>query len=175
MRVRFICLAAALAALAACAELPPGSSPSAMPAPAAGAAGEESRHEGYYYPRVSSQEVYKARARTLDDSDKQRRLGFIAILLAQQLELPYPPQHILFGKGDEAEKMIVIGFGDSFVTLYRARAVMAALTVLARDTPLFHEFQVDDLFTFYDLAKLLGFKEIVLSDGRLYAHRVTLE
>jgi hypothetical protein len=52
---------------------------------------------------------------------------------------------------------------------------MAGLTVLARDTPLFREFQVDDLFTFYDLAKLLGFKEIVLSDGRIYAHRVTLE
>ena len=135
----------------------------------------ESQHEGYYYPAISSREVYHARAQPLADSDRTRRLGFVTLMLGQQLDLQYPPQHILFAKGDDAEKMIIIGFGDSFATLYRARAVMAGITALVRDTPLFQDLQVDDLFTFYDLAVLLGFKEIVLSDGISYAHRVTLD
>jgi hypothetical protein len=135
----------------------------------------ESQHEGYYYPRLTSNEVYKARAKPLTDSDRQRRLGFIALMLGQQLDLPYPPQRIMFAKGDQAEKMIIIGFSDTFATLYRARAVLAAYTALARQTDLFREFEVDDFFTFFDLAKLLGFKEITLSDGRAWAHRVALE
>jgi hypothetical protein len=150
------------------------------PAAAQGALGAppsstESIHEGYYYPSISSREVYHARARPLGDSDRTRRLGFVTLMLGQQLDLHYPPQHILFAKGDDAEKMIILGFGDSFATLYRARAVMAGMTALVRDTALFQELQVDDLFTFYDLATMLGFKEIVLSNGSSYAHRVSLE
>jgi len=167
--LRVACLIAALLALAGCAL------PAEAPPPPRAAATGESTHEGYYYPPVGSSEVYRARARVLDDSDRQRRLGFVVLMLAQQLDLPYPPQYMLFAKGDEAEKMIVVGFGESFATLYRARAVMAGLTALARETPLFRDAAVDDLFTFYDLARLLGFREIVLSDGETYAHRIALE
>jgi hypothetical protein len=171
----------ALLALATvgCAELPTSGPDATLATPSAVASvptsSAEARHEGYYYPRLTSAETYTARARTLEDSDRQRRLGFVSIMLGQQLDLSYPPQHVLFAKGEEAEKMIIIGFSESWATLYRARAVMAGLTSLVRQTPLFQELKVDDVFTFYDLAKLLGFKEIVLSDGRSYAHRVTIE
>lgn len=135
----------------------------------------ESRHEGYYYPALTSSEVFVARARALEDSDKQRRLGFVAVMFAQQLELPYPPSYLLFAKGDQADKMIVVGMSEAFDSLPRARAHMAALTTIARQSPLFEDLGVNDSFTFYDLATLLGFREIVLSDGRSYAHRVTLK
>jgi hypothetical protein len=169
--VRHAFIVSAVLALAACVEMPAA----APAAPSQPASNEESRHEGYYYPPISSQETYQARARTLDDSDKQRRLGFVSIMLAQQLDLSYPPQHILFAKGDDADKLIIVGFGDSFETLYRARAVMAGMTVLVRETDLFRAFRVEDFFTFYDLLKMLGFRELVISDGRAYAHRVTIE
>ena len=39
---------------------------------------------------------------------------------------------------------------------------------------IFNEFEVDELFTFYDLAKLMGYRDIVLSDGASWAHRVLL-
>jgi hypothetical protein len=165
-RARWLVLALALGGCAELAE-PAATTPAAT--------SDESRHEGYYYPRVSSSEVYKARARPLTDSDKDRRLGFVAIMLSGQLDQPYPPQHVLYAKGDQAEKMIIVGLSERFETLYRARAVLAGLTVLARQSPLFQDFEVDDLFTFFDLAKLLGFKDIVLSDGKTWAHRITLE
>jgi hypothetical protein len=152
---------ALLALLAACAAPPPETT-------------GESRHEGYYYPTIGSSEVYEARAQALEDSDRLRRLGFVAVMLGQQLELPYPPAYMLFAKGDDAEKMIIVGLREDFDTLYRARAQMAALTTIARESPLFQDLGVNDVFTFYDLAKMLGFREIVLSDGKNYAHRVWL-
>jgi len=51
-------------------------------------------------------------------------------------------------------------------TPFRARAVLATLTLRVRAWSLFAELSVHNLFTFYDLAKLLGFKQITLSDGR---------
>jgi hypothetical protein len=134
----------------------------------------ENRHELYYYPRITSEESYQARARVLPDSDRERRLGFVALMLQQQAERAYAPPFVLFAKGEDSERMIIVGLDDRFSTLYRARAYMAGLTALARQTELFRDFEVTELFTFYDLARLMGFREIVLSDGRAWAHRVIL-
>jgi hypothetical protein len=134
----------------------------------------ENRHELYYYPRITSEESYEARARVLPDSDRQRRLGYVAVMLAQQAEREYAPPFVLFAKGEESERMIIVGLDERFSTIYRARAYMAGLTALARQTQLFRDFEVTELFTFYDLARLMGFREIVMSDGRSWAHRVTL-
>jgi len=159
--VRRLAALVVAAALAGCAQMQAG-------------AETGNRHEGYYYPTVSSTEFYKPRAQALEDSDRARRLGFVAVMLAQQLELPYPPSYMLFAKGDQAEKMIIIGLGEDFDTIYRARAHMAALTTIARQSPLFQDLGTEESFTFYDLAEMLGFREIVLSDGKTYAHRIRL-
>lgn len=136
----------------------------------------QSRHEGYYYPKITSREVYVARSRTLDDANRQRRLEFVNGLTQLMSQLQYAPQYAIFAKGDEAEKLIIVGLHEgSFNTLFRARALIANLTAFARSAPLFKEFKVDDLFTFYDLAKLLGFDRITVSDGSRFAHQVTIQ
>ncbi len=134
------------------------------------------RHEGYYYPTIKSRETYTSRAQELPDSDRQRRLSFVSLLAQQQAERPYPPRYAMFAKGEEAEKFILIGFeGSGINTIYRARALFAAMTNLARLTPLFQELQVDDLFTFFDLLKLLGFTQITVSDGDKFTHQIALK
>lgn len=134
------------------------------------------RHEGYYYPTIKSRENYTSRAQALPDSDRQRRLNFVSLLAQQQAERPYPPRYAMFAKGEEAEKFILIGFdGSGINTIYRARALFAAMTNLARLTPLFQELQVDDLFTFFDLLKLLGFTQLTVSDGDKFTHQVALK
>jgi hypothetical protein len=136
----------------------------------------ESGHEGYYYPKLTSREIYKARTKVMPKSDRHSRLLFISALTRDQANAAYSPRYAIFAKGDDAEKLIIVGLDDSsFATIYRARAVMAALSSLARLTPLFKDADLEDELTFYDLAKLLGFKEINVSDGRKFAHRVTLE
>ena len=72
--------------------------------------------------------------------------------------------------------MIIVATGDSgFRTIYQARALLAQLTATARGTPLFRELKVEDLFTFFDLAKMLGFNQIVISDGESFSHKVSIE
>ncbi len=134
------------------------------------------RHEGYYYPKVTSFETYDARSKTLEEAEREMRLGFIVGLTAQQALRPYPPRFAIFAKGDEAEKLIIVGLdGESMRTLYRARGVLAQLTARARGTELFRKLAVEDFFTFFDLAWMLGFQRITVSDGLAYAHQIKLE
>jgi hypothetical protein len=144
----------------------------AMTAPASA----EDRHAGYYYPPLSSEETYTARAAVLADADRELRVQFIVNLTQQMLAKPFAPDYIIYAKGDEAEKMIIVGLNDfgGMSTLFRARATLAMLTSIARGSKLFQEFGVDDFFTFFDLAKLFGFTQITLSDGKTYAHQIQI-
>jgi len=134
------------------------------------------RQAGYYYPDPTTREVYTARADTLPQANRAMRIGFVTGIANQQFEHPYPPQVAMFAKGTEAEKLIIVALVDGRLdTLYRARAVFANMTAAARLLPAFSDMGVQDHFTFFDLAKMLGFKQITISDGRAFAHRVVLE
>jgi hypothetical protein len=139
-------------------------------------AAAQDRHAGYYYPVPKTEETYTARARTLPESDRDRRLGFVVAFMAEMNSEAAPQRYVLFAKGADAEKLIIVALDDqAFATLYRARAVLATLTSRVRASPLFAELGVQNLFTFYDLAKLIGFKQITISDGRAWSHRVWVE
>jgi len=142
----------------------------------ASSAAAEDRHAGYYYPEPQTQETYKARGDTLKEANRGLRIGFVTGLTKQLLAQPYAPTEAIFAKGAEAEKLIIVAFEDGRIdTLYRARALFANLTAVARLMPLFQEYGVQDWFTFFDLAKMLGFSQITISDGRDFAHQVQIE
>ena len=134
------------------------------------------RHVGYYYPLPQSEEVYVARAVTLPESDRVRRLEFVTILALQQMAAPYPPGLAIYAKGDDAQKLIIVALRDGlFDTVYRMRGVLAMMTASARSSELFRSYKVDDIFTFFDLLKLLGFEKVTLSDGRGLTHVVHIQ
>lgn len=134
------------------------------------------RHAGYYYPEPQTHEEYVARAVTLADSNRTRRIGFVTQLTNELLTKPYPPQFVIFAKGAEAEKLIIVSLYDgAFDTLYRARALLAQLTSVARLSRIFQENRVEEIFTFFDLLKLLGFKQLTISDGDEFAHQVVFK
>jgi len=133
------------------------------------------RHEGYYYPKPGTYETYVSRAKTLEDSDRARRLGFVSAITQQLADQAYAPNYAFFAKGGNAERLIIVAYGEGQLnTIYRARALFASLTGLARLTPLFQQLQVEELFTFFDLCKLLGFTTITISDGDKFAHQITI-
>jgi len=143
---------------------------------AAGAARAEDRHAGYYYPHPQTTEVYYPRAQPLPEANRERRLGFVAGIAQAQSAAPYPLSHVVFAKGTEAEKLIIVAVRDGYLdTIYRARALFAAMTSQARLTPVFADLDKNANYTFFDLAVLLGFKQITISDGQSYAHQVTFE
>ncbi len=140
----------------------------------AGAAGD--RHAGYYYPEPATREVYEARSSTLPEADREMRIGFVTGIAQRSAIQPYPAQAAMFAKGTEAEKLIIVALADGRIdTIYRARAVLANMTAAARMLPAFREMGVRSTFTFLDLAKMLGFKKITITNGRDFAHQVIIE
>ena len=134
------------------------------------------RHAGYYYPPIASDEVYRARSRVMDDADRAMRIGFIVAQTEAQKKRIYPPRYAIFTKGQEAEKLIIVGLdGHSFSTQYGARGVLAQLTASSRASALFRNLAVDDLFTFFDLVRMLGFKKITVSEGKTYSYRIHIK
>jgi hypothetical protein len=144
---------------------------------ATGPGGKYDRHEGYYYPPLDAPpEIYKARAVTLPEADRTRRLAFVTAMTNQMMKNPYPPPFAIFAKGDNAEKLIIVSLYDNaYNTIYRARGLLAILTAAARTTEVFRNHRVEDIFTFFDLLKLQGFERVTITDGKRFAHQVRFE
>lgn len=134
------------------------------------------RHIGYYYPQPMSREVYQSRAATLADASRKGRIVFVTELINQMMNNPYPPPFAVFAKGAEAQKMIITSlYADGYNTLFRMRGLLALLSARARSTAIFAQYQVEDLFTFLDLLKLLGFEQLTVTDGDQFAHQILLQ
>ncbi len=138
---------------------------------AAWAAGKDS----YYYPPVNSEEVFARQLAAVPLADRTVRVGFVTQITKAQLAAPESPRFVIFAKGDEAQHMIIIALDDEvFKTIYRARAVLAQLTSNVRGADLFVN-NIQDQATWFDLAKMLGFEDMVISDGATWSHRVIFE
>ena len=134
------------------------------------------RHVGYYYPEPQTKEVYKARSQTMEEADRTFRVGFVTGITNQLLAKPFAPTAAIFAKGEYAQKLIIVALEDGRIdTLFRARAVFANLTAVSRVMPILRDLGVQDWFTFFDLAKMVGFTQITISNGREFAHQVILE
>ena len=143
---------------------------------AGGAARAADRHVGYYYPKPAAIEVYRSRAKPLPDAGRRQRVGFVVGIVTDMLKRPFPPNVSLFVKGDEAEKLIIVSnVGGRLDTIYRVRALLATLTSGARTTPVFHDYRVEDWFTFLDLLRMLGFERVTVSDGDAFAHQILIQ
>ena len=136
----------------------------------------QDRHAGYYYPDPVYKEVYNARAKRIPSANRKTRIAFVTSITQQNMKREYPPEAAIFAKGDKAQKMIIVGLVDGRLdTIYRARAIFANMTAAARTLPIFQELGVEDVFTFFDLAALMGFKQITITNGRNFTHQVLLK
>lgn len=137
---------------------------------------DDDRHAGYYYPEPATTEVYEARAYLLPEASRKMRIAFVTGITNEQNKAPYPPTAAMFAKGSEAEKLIIVALDDGRIdTLFRARAIFAQMTAVARLLPVFTELGVDDVYTFFDLARMLGFEQITISNGREFAHQIFIK
>lgn len=147
----------------------------ALTAVATGSAQAADRHEGFYYPKPATTEIYEARSFTLPEATRKARIAFVTGITSEQNKAPYPPTAAIFAKGSEAEKLIIVALNDGRIdTIYRARAIFAQMTAVARLLPVFSELGVEDYFTFFDLTKMLGFEQITISNGRDFAHQIKI-
>jgi hypothetical protein len=133
----------------------------------------QDKYEGYYYPKVSSGEVFDRVIRPVGVATKEVRVDFVTQLTRAQLAAPQAPQYAIFTKGAGSTQMIIVALDDEvFRTLFRARGVMAQMTANVRSSPMFNGQPLQFLATFYDLLQILEFDSLVLTDGATWAHRV---
>lgn len=140
----------------------------------AGPLAAQDRHAGYYYPEISTEEVFDRLVRQSDGAGKAVRIDFVNVLTTAQLDAPESPRFVFFTKGSEAKTLILVALDDEvFATIYRARALLAQLSVSVRKSGYFKQENLQYVATFYDLLQLLAFDELIISDGQNWAHRVT--
>jgi hypothetical protein len=139
-------------------------------------ADEGDHHDGYYYAKPTSIEHYPARVYTLPESDQVRRQAFVIGLTKQLVGAQYAPSYAIFAKGAGSDKLIIVALEDGHLnTIYRVRALLATFTSIARSTPFFQQNTQPDEATFLDLLKLLGFKQVTISDGRDFTHQIIID
>ena len=136
----------------------------------------EDRREGYNYPPIASEEVFIREIAARPQSNRAVRTNFINEITRAQLAAPANPRFVIFAKGSDAEHMVIVALDDDiFKTLYRARAQLAQLTANARSTDFFKAEDLQFTATWFDLAKLMGFEDIVISDGDQWSHKIVLK
>lgn len=134
-------------------------------------------HAEYYYPDPRSTENYIAQTAMLTQINYRQRIQFVTDFMNQMVvKNHYPPQFAIFTQGDNAKKMIITSLGaDRYDTVYRMRGLIEILTARARVSEFFQRYDVADVLTFLDLLKLLGFEQLVVTDGDKFAHRIVIE
>jgi hypothetical protein len=143
---------------------------------AAGAAAQEKdRHAGYYYPPATVTEAYQPEATTVSGATRVRRIGLIAAITNKSATSSFAPTYVMFVKGADAEKLIIIGMGDYISNIYQARALLALLTAQARFTEAFKEVDTEHRLTFLDLLKMLGFEQVTVSDGKSFTLQISIK
>ena len=171
-------LAAALAvglllAAGASAQTKPAAKPAAAtPASPPG----EDRYIGYYYPKPTSTEVFESQMQTIASMDRAQRIQFVTVVSQGTIQAAYRVPYAVFAKGEKADRMIIVGMQQGELnTIYRMRALLANMTTMSRLSPFFQERTVAEDATFFDLLKLLGFRELTITDGEKLTHQVMIK
>lgn len=169
--------AASLAVLVAFGALP--ALAQQQPKPAAAAAtpkADEDRYIGYYYPKPTATETYTSPMQTIAGAERAQRVQFATVVSQGTIQSAYRVPYAVFVKGEKADKMIIVGLQPGEMsTIYRARAVLANMTTMSRLSPFFQERTIAEDANFFDLLKLLGFRQITISDGDKFTHQVNIK
>jgi opacity protein-like surface antigen len=171
------CLAIALmtAAVSATAQQQPAKAAATAPAAAPKAAGED-RYIGYYYPKPTATETFESSMQTIAGAERAQRIQFVTVVSQGTIQSAYRVPYAVFAKGEKADRLIIVGLQQGELnTIYRMRALLANMTTMSRLSPFFQERTVAEDATFFDLLKLLGFREVTITDGEKATLQVTIK
>ena len=144
--------------------------------PAKPAVAAEDRYVGYYYPKPTSTETFESQLQTIPGVDRPQRVQFTTVIAQGTLQAPYRVPYAVFAKGERADRLIIVAIQPGELgTIYRMRALLANMTTMSRLSPFFQERTVAEDATFFDLLKMLGFRDLTITDGDKLTHQVTIK
>jgi opacity protein-like surface antigen len=174
MKTFAACLAIALmtAAASASAQQQPVKPAAAAVPKAAG----EDRYVGYYYPKPTATETFESTMQTIAGAERAQRIQFVTVVSQGTIQSAYRVPYAVFAKGEKGDRLIIVGMQQGELnTVYRMRALLANMTTMSRLSPFFQERTVAEDATFFDLLKLLGFREVTITDGEKTTLQVTIK
>ena len=153
----------------------PAAKPAAKPATAAVLAGED-KYVGYYYPKPTTIETFESALQPLANIDRPQRVQFVTVIAQGTLQSTYRVPYAVFAKGEKADRLIIVGMQQGELnTIYRMRGLLANMTTMSRLSPFFQERTIAEDATFFDLLKMMGFRELTITDGEKLTHQVTIK
>lgn len=139
------------------------------------AAIDETTGAGKYYPQVSSSDTPEIRFGKMAGVGPVERQFFIdqLNLAASTPGRTFPI--VVQAVGENRETLVFLYLdADGPMTPYLARAILARLTSLTRSAPAISEMGLSNEFDIYNTAAVLGFAQIIVTDGRDFAHKADL-
>ena len=132
------------------------------------------RHAGYYYPKPVTTEAYRSRTRTLPDASRQARVAFVTNITKvwSRTALPASIRDVFEGVAAKAHHRRTRD--DAYNTIFRARALLAQLTAVARTIRLTRDRMKPSHLTFLDFLNLMGFEQLTVSDGKEFSHQIKI-
>lgn len=136
---------------------------------------DDTTGEGKYYPPISSVETPNVRFGQMAGVGPQERQFFTdQINLAASTpgrSVPIVAQAV----GENNNTLVFIYLdAEGSMTPYLARGILARLTSVTRFAPAISEMGISSEFDIYNMASVLGFARIIVTDGRDFAHEARL-
>ncbi|WP_213271896.1 hypothetical protein [Hyphomonas sp.] len=144
------------------------------PAHMAAAPGEMTG-EGWYYPPISSEETPDIRFGKMAGIGPEERQFFTdqVNLTASTPGRTFPIVAQAVGENRETLVFLYLD-AEGPMTPYLARAILARLTSVMRSAPAIAEMGLSSEFDIYNTAAVLGFAQIIITDGRDFSHQAKL-
>jgi hypothetical protein len=168
-----IALIASLGALGACQTM---STERSVGTPAHSAAAvDQTTGEGVYFPAVSSFDTPEVRFGKMAGVGPQQRSVVVDQLnVAVATNAGTLPILVQAVGEDRATLTFTYMNADSAMTPYIARGILARLTSVSRFLPAVTEMGLSSEIDVYNMAAVLGFERIIVTDGRDFAHQANL-
>jgi hypothetical protein len=136
---------------------------------------DETTGAGRYYPQVSSTETPDIRFGKMTGIGPEERQFFTdqVNLAASTPGRTFPIVAQAVGENRETLVFLYLD-AEGPMTPYLARAILARLTSVMRSAPAIAEMGLSGEFDIYNTAAVLGFAQIIVTDGRDFAHKADL-
>lgn len=132
--------------------------------------------EGRFFPPVADTEIHATSYGVMVDAGPLQRQFFTDRINMETSSRGQMAPIVVQSTGEKREVLVLmVPGGEQGLTPYIARALLARTTSIIRFAPLVSEMGMSDQLDVYDVAAVLGFKQVVVTDGRDVAYVTKLE
>lgn len=131
--------------------------------------------EGLYYPKVTVSEQPEIRFGPILGAGPQERQFFVDQINRASTTSERDIAIVVQAVGTENKTLLLMPLGrEGRPTAYIAKAMLARITSVLRFAPAITEMGISQEVDVYNMAAIMGFERIVVTDGRAFAYQANV-